>query len=220
MLSSKVEIDVFQKTDIQPVINLVMKHDISAIVTHPDLMQDCMGFRDRYRLGVKIYSIIDWPKGENSATTKFRFINSNALYADGFEIMLGETDTLDKDINQCLSFVRHNIGQDKKVRFVLNCYDFERYKPPYDYLHKMANLFLDCGIPSCVRINAETKFPSTKVNAAYFNTVMQEFRSIINVPMKASGNASYAMASECKYDKYAVNLKQIESFIEELSKPV
>jgi hypothetical protein len=102
-----------------------MKYGIQAIVTGPDYIEAL--FADRLRLGCvgryKIICAVDFDRGRNFALSKFRALPTNALAADGFDVLLSANRPDKESYNELKAitqFIREMMDPLKEIRWTLD----------------------------------------------------------------------------------------------------
>jgi|APFre7841882654_1041346.scaffolds.fasta_scaffold103374_2 hypothetical protein len=126
-----------------------MKHGIQAIVTDPEFIEAL--FADRLRLGCmnryKIICAVDFDKGKNSALSKFRSLPTNALAADGFDILLSAKRPDKESYNELkviTEFIREMMDPLKEIRWTLDfrARSYEDVKSIMPYLKKFPATYI------------------------------------------------------------------------------
>jgi hypothetical protein len=212
---NRLELDIMQANELIESIELAMKHNFPAVVVHQGLVGDAYRARGRLRGRFKIISPVDWPKGDNFGTHKFRGLLTDAIEADGFEVCLtggksaGDTKNEAKAITE---FIKRHIGETTEVRFVLGA-----------FLRDEANIVSMCeglkGIPTptFVRIDTQLKLQVSKANTEIHNAIIKKITDIIKLPIKLSGNITGVRAiTGCPgAQRFAVNLAQAKTIVKE-----
>ncbi len=215
MVFSRIELDIMQANELVESVELAYKHKFPAIVVHPGLASDAIRARGRVQGKFKIITPVDWPKGDNFGITKFRGLSTDALEADGFEIMLtggkSEGDTRN-EAKALTEFLKRHLSELTEVRFVLGT-----------FVRDDANIATICrglvGIrtPSFIRTDTQLKLQVGKANTEEHNRIVTAIRTILTVPIKISGNISgiRSITSVPDATRYAMNLVQARAVVTE-----
>lgn len=211
---NRLELDVMQANELKESVELAHKHNFPAIVVHPGLAGDAIGGRGRVRGRFKIITPVDWSKGDAFGLNKFRGLDTDALDADGFEIMLsgGKTEIETKhEAIQLSDFIRKHLGEQIEVRFVLGAFIRDDAN-----LISMCKGLLGVRTPAFVRTDTQLKLQVSKANTEEHNRIRTIISDIVKVPIKLSGNITgVRCVTGCDVQRYAVNLLQAKAIIKE-----
>lgn len=212
---NRLELDVMQANELRESVELAFKYKFPAIVVHPGLASDALRARGAVRGQFKIITPVDWPKGENFGTVKFRGLSLDAVEADGFEIMLtggkNENDTRN-EAKALTEFVKKQLSDQTEVRFVLGA--FTRTE---ENLLNLCRGLRHVRTPVVVRTDTPLKLQVSKANTEEHNRLIKMIHSTVQVPVKIAGNIGGVRAVTGCPDatRYAVNLLQARTIIKE-----
>lgn len=211
---NRLELDVMQANELKESVELAQKYSFPAIVVHPGLASDAIGGRGRVRGRFKIITPVDWPKGDNFGLTKFRGLSTDALDADGFEIMLtgGRTEIETRqEANQLTDFIRQHLGEHTEIRFVLGAFVRDDAN-----LRDMCRGLVGVRTPALVRTDTQLKLQVSKANNEEHKRVLKTMSDILKTQVKLSGNITgVRCVTGCEAQRYAVNLLQARAIIRE-----
>lgn len=198
-------------------VEIAMKYNLPAIVVHPNLSNEALLMKGKYRAKFKIITPIDSPKGEHFGVVKFRGISTDTIETDGFEICLtpnkssGDTRNEAKALTE---FVRRYMDATTEIRFVL-CASMREE----DNITSMLEGLKEIRTPSFVRTDIQLKLPLNKVNHETHNAMIAKINSIVRMPIKLSGNiANMQAVAQCnEANRFAVNLLQAKTIIKEFT---
>ena len=212
----KLELDVMQTNELEDAAKLAVKYNFQSMVVHPLIISDALFMRGRMQGRYKIYTPVDWPKGENFGMIKLRGLSSDALDVDGFEILLTGGKTLIETRNEAKAltkFVKQQLSELVEIRFVLGT----SLRSPENILD-MCEALQDVRAPSCVRNDHHLKLQVSKANADSHNAFMDKLLAVLRVPIKLSGNINTVRAiTSCdRAHRFAVNINQARTIIKEV----
>jgi len=100
----RVELDVLKRPDLDQATRFAIKHKCPAMVVAPELARATTINRALGRGTFKIFTAVDWPKGNQHLSDKFRGMPSESVDVDGFEILLTANGkaAISKELNFCL----------------------------------------------------------------------------------------------------------------------
>lgn len=211
----KLEIDVMQVNELHEAAEVAYKYNLPALVVHHGLSSEAIIAKNRVGAKFKIITPIDWPKGETFGTTKMRGLTTDALEADGFEILLTPNKSVNETKNEATAiteFIRRHIGPQVEIRFVLGC----QTKSEEEILNICQGL-VGIRTPTLLRTDTQIKVQVSKANVNEHNRHISTIQSIIKAPVKVSGNINnLKCATECdSASRFAVNLVQAKTIIKE-----
>lgn len=210
---NKLEIDVMQGNELTEAASLASKYKLPALVVHPSLATDAIIAKGKTSGRFKIIIPIDWPKGETFGVNKMLGLSTDALEADGFEIMLtpdkSEIETRN-EAKTITEFVRRHISPNTEVRFVL-CTSSR------DNIEIMAKGMMKVPAPSFIRNDIHPKIQVSKANPEVHNETIRRITENIKLPIKICGNISElkTMATCVGVARFGVNLIQAKAIIKE-----
>lgn len=215
MIFNRLELDVMQANELQESVGLAYKHNFPAIVVHPGLASDALRARGAVRGKFKILTPVDWPKGDNYGTVKFRGLSIDAIEADGFEVMLtgGRSMIETRDEARTITeFIKKQLSDQTEVRFVLGAYMRDE-----ENLAKLCEGLLHVRAPAMIRLDTPLKLQVSKANTEEHNRLISFIRNIIQLPIKVSGNVGgvRAVTGCANAARFAVNLLQARTIIKE-----
>jgi deoxyribose-phosphate aldolase len=213
---NRLEIDVMQANELAEASELAAKHKIPALVVHPDLASEAQIYRGRAGGRYFLITPIDWPKGEIFGQNKLRGLSTDALDADGFEILLtGGKNKIDSrnEAKALTEFIKTHLAESLEVRFVLGVNGRDD-----DNIKALCEALLDVRTPAYVRTDIQLKLQVSKANPDIHNKIMETIRSIVKVPIKLSGNINNVRTITSCNDaaRFAVNLLQAKNVVKEL----
>jgi len=211
----RLELDIMQANELLESIQVAIKYQIPAVVVHPSLAGDAINTRGRLRGRFKIITPVDWPKGDNFGTSKFRGLPADAMEADGFEICLtgdksvGDTRNEAKAITE---FIRAHLGELSDIRFVLGA----SMREPTNIL-QMCEGLQGVRTPTYIRTDTQLKLQVSKANIESHNTLINHILRIVQAPIKVSGNIAgvRAVTGVAHAQRFAVNLTQARLIVKE-----
>lgn len=214
---NRLEIDVMQHSEVYEAANIAYKYNLPGLVVHPALAADAHIARGRLRGRFKLITPVDWPKGENRGMNKMRGLSSDALEADGFEILLSpdiSASDIKLDIHTIYNFIRKHVSKDAEIRFVLGTNGRGEH-----VIATMSSCFVGIPTPAYIRNDVTTKVQMSKANSSIHNQTGAIIHSILRVPLKISGNINNIKAiTSCENaTKFAVNLQQAQQILKEFN---
>jgi len=212
---NKLELDVMQANELIEAANLAAKYKFPAIVVHPAITSEAMMARGRAGGQYKIITPVDCPKGEVFGMTKFRGLSTDALDADGFEIMLTAGKTVTDTRNEAKSltdFIKQHLTELTEVRFV-----FGVFSRTEEDIATLCEALLDVRMPAMIRTDHQLKLQISKANADTHNQVIDKILEKVKVPIKLSANInSVRTITSCdRASRFAVNVLQAKAIIKE-----
>lgn len=158
---------------------------------------------------------VDWPKGEQYGTAKFRGLTTDALEADGFEFMINVTrpeHDIVKELKSLTDFVRNSLSLTAEIRIVVaGTYSQE------DIL-KLGRSVLKVPIPTCIRNDISLKTQVSKANTETHQAFIHSLKETVAAPIKISGNiGSIRSTMGIGAFRFAVNLAQAKAIIKEFN---
>jgi deoxyribose-phosphate aldolase len=212
----KLELDVMQTNELEDAAKITTKYKLPAMVVHPFIASEALFMRGRMQGRYKIYTPVDWPKGDNFAMLKLRGLSSDALDVDGFEIlltgnkMLGDTKNEAKTLT---NFIKQQLSQVAEVRFVLGT--IQRIP---ENIALICEALLSVPMPAMVRNDHHLKLQVGRANTDVHNTFIEDVLKVIRVPIKLSGNINTVRSvTACeKAQRFAVNVSQARAIIKEI----
>jgi len=197
---SKLEIDISQVNELKDASALAVKYNIPALVVHPNLINQAIILRGKQQGKYKIITQIDWPNGNNHCLNKFRGVPVDGMDSDGYEIAINNATT-NIDLINMSEFIINKIDKLYEIRYVVLTNDFS----------SMRSLFSGVYTPNFIRNCIDNKIKNNKYND-FFNSNAGTFK------IKVSGNINDVKSIiETKADRYAVNLHQAKTIINEFN---
>ena len=202
-----VEVDINKAAHIKPAIQQMIRHKCQAMVVSPDLVTSATIDRGISRCNFKIITTIDWPKGTQGLSDKFRGLPTEALNADGFEILLPPNKKVGilKEVKFLSEFFRNHFPQTTEFRFVLGWYAIGRDP---EMLMEMCEACKTIPTPSLIRTTHLTKIPAAESTVESHQKMVEAIKSVKRMPVKISGNVNHAAYRSCKADKFACSYEQ------------
>lgn len=213
----KLEIDVPQSDQLAEAANLAKKHSCPALIVAPDLVLTAGITRSVKLAKFNILTIVDHPRGELFNKEKFRGFPTEAINAQGFEILLTAKQThyeVAAEIKYLSEFCRNYFGVTTEIRFVLDL------NQPNRNLQFATNALLACKtipMPSLIRLTHHTKVTPAQSNIESTIKLIEELRKVCAVPIKVSGNVDYKIYKQVPADKFGVSLLQAQAISEEVT---
>ncbi len=214
---NRLELDIMQANELLEGVELTIKHGFPAIVSHPGLASDILRARGRFGGKFKIITPVDWPKGDNFGTVKFRGLSTDAVEADGFEIFLtGEKLLLESrnEIKALTDFIKLHLPQFTEIRFIIGA-----FSRSVENIESICQAFVGVQPPNFIRTDIPLKLQVNKANSEAHNNLIKKISSIVQIPIKISGNINGVRSiTECPIaGRYAVNLTQAKTIVKEFS---
>ena len=216
----KLELDVMQANELVEASQLATKHKFPAMVVHPMIATEALMARGMAQGGYKIIIPVDWPKGSAQqkgifGMPKLRGLSTDALDADGFEILLTGGKTISdtrKEAQVITDFIKTQLAETIEVRFVLGA--FFRTE---EVISGMCEALQGVRAPSYIRTDHQLKLQVSKASADAHNHIMDLILSNTKAPIKLSGNISTVRTiTSCgRAQRFAVNVLQAKAIIKE-----
>lgn len=210
---NRLEIDVMQGNELTEAASLASKYKLPALVIHPSLATDGIITKGKINGRFKIIIPIDWPKGEIFGVNKMLGLSTDALEADGFEIMLtpgrSEIETRN-EAKTITEFIRRHISPMVEIRFVF-CTSTR------DNIDVMARGMMKVPAPAFIRNDIHPKIQVSKANPEIHNETIRKITEHVKLPIKICGNISEikTMAACNGVARFGVNLMQAKTIIKE-----
>lgn len=214
---NRLELDVMQASELIEAAHLAVKHKLPAMIVHPMIASEALMARGKTGGIYKIITPVDWPKGDTYGMTKFRGLSTDALDADGFEILLthgkNPIDTK-KEAKLLTEFIKMHLSELAEVRFVIGAYTRTTAE-----IETILDALLTVRMPTLIRIDCQLKLQVSKANAEIHNSIIDLIRKHISAPVKLSGNiTSVRSVTACnRAERFAVNLLQAKAIIKEFN---
>lgn len=214
---NRLELDIFQANELQESIELATKHGFPAVVVHPNLMTDAYRIRGRSRGRFNIITPVDWPKGDNFGTLKFRGLSMDSIEADGFEICLTGGKSISdtkNEANAISAFIKRHIGERVEIRFVLGTSVRDDAT-----INSLCQGLIGVPSPTFIRTDTQLKLQVGKANTDIHNNIVATIRNIVDLPIKVSGNINNVRAvTGCiGVQRFAVSLSQAKAIVREFT---
>lgn len=219
-ITTKLEVDVMQASELDPAFLLASTHSLPAVVVHPQLVQEAILTRVKRQGRFKILSTIDWPKGELFGMTKMRGLTRDMMSIDGYEILMtgyrNENETRN-EARVLTEFIKSHLSPTMEIRFVLGALlrdDAEAVK--------VAKVMRDIQAPAMLRTDTHLKIQVTKANVKTHNALLGSIKAVCGLPIKVSGNIdSVRVIAGCLQapntaSRFAVSLLQLQAVVKEL----
>lgn len=193
----KVEIDISKQNQIAQATEFIKRYKCPAIVIPPDLFTNTNIVRSVAMSPHKIITTVDWPKGTQFLSDKFRGMASSAIHADGFEILLtpsGKIPTT-KEIRFLSEFFADHFPPTVEMRFVLGWFAPNRTE---DQIKHMIEACKSIPTPSMIRTTHLTKLAVTQGSLESHKRVIAEAISTKKTPLKISGNIDFGVRVGCQ----------------------
>lgn len=214
---SKLEIDISRPEQLPDAFELARKHHCQALVLTPDLVASANVMRSMKSGKFKIYTIIDHPKGDQLGRDKFRGLPTEAMAADGFEILLTARPSVGEmtnEIKYLSKFVRDYFGGAIDLRFVLNLDTPPRTRTQVEaMLHACRHI----PMPSIIRTTHLTKVPPAQATANHFADQLKFINEHFACKVKVSGNITLDLYKTVQAERFGVTLQQAQNISRESS---
>lgn len=215
-ITTKLEIDVLQASELPDAVDLAVTHNCPAIVVHQQLMVDALMARGKRRGKFKIITPVDWPRGDTYGTVKMRGLTIDTLDTDGQEIMLTPGRTTAETTAEAVAltqFVRQHISHDAEIRFVV-----EATQKTEKELEALLAGLVGIPTPAYIRTDHALKAQVGKANVEAHNRTVDAIRAAIGSPVKVSGNVnSVRVMTSCpNAARFAVSLSQARQIVQEV----
>jgi hypothetical protein len=216
MILNRLELDVMQANELQEATELASKYLIPAVIVHPGLSGDAIRARGRAKARFKIITPVDWTKGAEYSTNKFRGLSTDAIEADGFEILLtGGVDegSTKREAMELTKFVKDHLSELTEVRFVLGV--FSRSE---EEINSLLSGLVGVRTPSLIRTDTQLKLQVSRANLETHLATIDKIRERIRAPIKISGNVGSArmLGSIPDTHRLAVSVTQARAIIKEI----
>jgi deoxyribose-phosphate aldolase len=204
-----------QTNELEDAAKIATKYNFQGMVVHPQIITDALFVRGRMQGRYKIYTPVDWPKGENFGMVKLRGLSSDALDVDGFEVLLTGEKSMVETRNEAkvlTEFVKTQLSDITEIRFVIGT----SIRTP-ENVALMLEAFKDVRTPSYIRNDHHLKLQVSKANADNHNAFMDQLLEVFRAPVKLSGNINNVRAvTSCdRAQRFAVNINQARAIIKE-----
>ena len=187
IMMNKIEIDATKENQVLQGTEFARRHKCPALVVPPDLVRPATVARAMARGSHKIICTVDWPKGTQYMSDKFRGMASEAVHADGFEVLLtpGGKLNIQKEVKFLDGFFRDHFDPTIEFRLVLGWYAQNR---DADQIKHMVEAVRQIPTPMLIRTTHLTKIPAAKASIEAQQKIVDELVGIRRVPVKLSGN--------------------------------
>ena len=221
-ITTKLEIDIMQISELDKATQLAAIHKLPAVVVHPQLVVQALLCRAKRNGQFKIITTIDWPKGDTYGMNKLRGLTREMMEIDGYEIMTTPDKSEIENRNEVkviTKFIKDNVDQRLETRFVLGT-----LLRPEDEVAQIARAMNDIQAPAFLRTDIHVRAQMTKANIKAHTNVVETIRTATALPLKLSGNIdSIRVAAGCMQiprgpARLAVNLPQLQQIIKDLQK--
>lgn len=214
-ITSKLEIDIAQQSEILPAIELMLKYKSGAMIVPPNLVQIAGAIRGIRQSSQKIIVAVDWKKGDLLGAAKLRTLTAAALGADGFEIQLTpglQPNVMQAELRTLHDIIRNHISKLAEIRYVLGM-----FSRPESELAACCEAITKTPAPAWIRLDQHTKFKANKCNPKVITSFIDNvIRPITALPVKASGNfTSEKSIQMCMKSaaRFAVTLDQYRTIV-------
>jgi len=190
------------------------------MVVAPDLVRATTVNRALGRGSFKIFTAVDWPKGNQHLSDKFRGMPSEAINVDGFEILLTTNGkaAVSKEVKFLSTFFRDHLPPTTELRFVLGWFAPGRKPEHFEYMLEACK---QIAAPALIRTTHLTKLTSVDGSTDSHKSVIEAISGIKRIPIKISGNINMQTRLGCKDAiRYACTLRQAIDLDKELSNGV
>lgn len=211
-VTSKLEINVTEKSNPVLAADFAQKHRCPAIVAPPGMIAPLMANRAIKNGQYDIIATIDFPQGKEFALKKFRDLDQDFIACNGFDIMLtpglNEVETRN-EIRAIYEFLR-NINRTYNIRYVLGAYTREE-----DEVVKFLKA-MQKHPPVFIRLDQHLTLPN--VNRARHASMAKLVSEHMPSPLKISGNVNLEMIDELGTgrNRFDVTLNQAVSILKAL----
>jgi hypothetical protein len=189
-------------------------HSMAAIVVTPDLVTQANVQRSIRQGKFKIYVSVDLPRGELYNHEKFRGVPTEALQADGYEILLTPRQSEHEVFTEArylTDFIR-NYVTGAETRFIMDAGQSGRGG---QYVTNVLTACKKIPMPALVRTTHLTRIPPSTSTIEVFTKHLAEYRSICAVPIKISGNIDRSIYEKVNAHRFGVSLQQAQLLIKE-----
>lgn len=212
----KIEIDVTKPAQLRAATDFAVKHKCPALVVNPDLVTAALIGRGMTRGRYKVITGVDWPKGLQYHSDKFRGFPSESLKCDGFEILLTPRDKLgiQHEVRYLSKFFRDYVPPTAELRFVLGIHNPGR---TMDHMIDMIHALAVIPNFAVLRTTHLTKIVSARSTIDAHNAILSEIKAVKPFPIKISGNINMKIRIGCDAHRYACSVEQAQALFSELS---
>lgn len=214
---NRLELDIMQANELRDCMEMAHKYAFPAVVVHQGLTSDAVMLRGRMKAQFKIITPVDWPKGDNFGTLKFRGLSIDSLDVEGFEILLtggkSETDTRN-EAKALTEFIKNHLSDTVEIRFVLGTAMRDE-----SVIDTLVRGLVGIRMPTMVRLDTQLRLQVGRANTDIHKSWIKRIRDIYRVPVKVSGNITGVRAVTGVDDavRFAVNLAQARNIVKEFT---
>lgn len=217
-LKYMLEVDVMQLNELEEASNFAASMGLPSLVVQPTIFEHALFYKHKFKGKYKIFTTVDWPKGESPSHAKFRGMPVDAMEADGFEIMLSTTtdpSQIGDEMRVLMEFSRLYMKEIAEFRFVVGTL----YRSVQDVL-KMCEVIPHLSPkPTVLRTDVNLKPQVNKANPDLHNKLIKAAQAIMPLKFKVAGNLNNlkAVSSTSEASLFAVSLTQAKNIISELT---
>lgn len=217
MALSKLEIDVPRIEHLKEAADLAKKHSCYALIVAPDLVTAANMTRAVKQAKFKILTTVDQPRGDLYGKEKFRGLPTEAMNAEGYEILLTPKQTAHEvlaEVRYLSEFCQQYFGIVSEIRFVL---DVNQPGRGPEFVANVLNACKLIPLPALIRTTHHTKIAPGQSSIESLTKLLATCRGIRPVTMKISGNIDYNIYSKVPADRFGVSLIQAQAISKEVA---
>lgn len=205
------ELDVMQRADLRQALDFTIKHSLRSVVVHQNLATTADLIRMSINGKFKIFTPIDWPKGELNGISKFRGVPHSTLSSDGFEICVNSNDT-EQDLRDIADFVG---SISRELRFVVGVYSKSQQE-----VDEIVAKLVSVSPSSMIRTDTVLKVQQSKGNIEANTNIANTMKNAGVKSIKLSGNFTTMknLLGCCWANAVGVSLFQANSIIGDINK--
>jgi hypothetical protein len=207
----RLELDVNRPELVAEACELAFKHAFPAIVVPPELVTAAIINRGLKKGRFSILTGIDWPKGDNYGQLKFRGVQSEALQADGYEVLLTGRNNPSQvlmEIKYLSEFFRSYFPPTCQVRYVLGT---DIQSRPDSFLVEACKALKQIPLPAMIRTSANTR---QQLDHEGIKELAARVKGLFPAPLKLSGAVTLETVKDHSIgDRLGVSLQQAKELI-------
>lgn len=214
MYLAKLEIDITKADQIQPAMELAVKHYIQGITVPPEMVPLAIVARTVKQSNLKIITTVDSGRGLQYGQEKFRGMPVEAMAANAYEVLLtpGTQSQTIAEVKYLSEFFKSYFGQLIEMRFAIGMGMDGRTDEQMKYMLQACNKI---SPPSLIRTCFNAKIAPNKIKETYEQQV-SFINSANNVlKIKVCGDVTPEIYKTLKVEKFAVTLAQLQNIIKQ-----
>ena len=211
---TKLEIDITKADQIQPAMELAIKHHILGMTVPPEMVPLAIMARTVKQSNLKIITTVDAGRGLQYGQEKFRGMPVEAMSANAYEVLLtpGTQSQIIQEVKYLSDFFRSYFGQLIEMRFAIGMGLDGRTE---EQMKHMLQACTKIAPPSLVRTCFNAKIAPNKIKETYEQQI--NFINSINdvLKVKVCGDVTPEIYRTVKAEKFAVTLAQLQNIVKQ-----